>query len=562
MSTDTIARIVTLWSDMNPVAGYTSGHQPALTALFMQSAQNAEAMRARIHGLRAELGTIGAGALRATADAILTSLQTQLALSRPSGAGPSGTGIGGVWAAADGIFYIVLKKDYEAPFVAAYLDAVRDTVQFETRRWWGQDFTVLVRRECLDTAAYMKGTLASLVQVRPRLGDKCDAVLAALREYEAMFGLPGLDAPDFKTCWPVFRQWDAVAGPAPAPGYPACLHGYYQLAESAEQIETMAQAWLDLDLPVTAGIAQQVAALPFVNGGASLQAVWDKVSQHYAVDFGQWMSRVVKACNDFGARYIIGHGPGDQVDFGPTPAYLVDLVTGGEDFAVNYLEPKTPYSQLYLTAAKNTSLLTMINILVHEASHGFNFVLSAKHAGSPLLNLNTALQVPMTEGMAFCREYQYWAAAQQLLDAASLDPVQEAYLALYGTTARERAQGVLCAQLETYIWRVIRYVRALCDVRVNGGKMTYTDFIAWAAGTTGLSEETLHGECFTFMASPGYAPCYAVGGVAYASLQAQGSERGVTALDFNTFASRDGFYAWPVGEARLKAYVAPRSMES
>ena len=71
---------------------------------------------------------------------------------------------------------------------------------------------------------------------------------------------------------------------------------------------------------------------------------------------------------------------------------------------------------------------------------------------------------------------------------------------------------MLGAQLETYIWRVIRYIRALCDVRVNGGQQTYTDFISWAADSTGLSEETLHGECFTFLASPGYAPCYAIGG--------------------------------------------------
>jgi hypothetical protein len=38
------------------------------------------------------------------------------------------------------------------------------------------------------------------------------------------------------------------------------------------------------------------------------------------------------------------------------------------------------YSQLYLTAAKNTSLLTVINILVYEASHGLDFLLSAKNA--------------------------------------------------------------------------------------------------------------------------------------------------------------------------------------
>jgi len=552
--TDVISRIVDLWSDMNPVVGYTSGRRKTLTALFKETSDNLETMRARIQDLHGDLdGTVDKD-LRATAGAVLTSLKTQLDLPRPSGAGPSGTGMGGVYAAADGVFYIVLKGDAKSPFVLQFLDSVLDIVIFETQRWWGQDFTILVRRECVDTVTYMEGTLQSLLQVRPDVKSKCDVIEKALTAYKALFFIEGLDSNDFNTYWPIFREWDRIAGPAPARGYPACLHNYYELTETATQIGIIAQGWLDLDMPVTTAITEQVATLPFVGSEGTLQAVWDKVTKHYSVDFGQWMDRVVKACNDYGALYVIGHTKQDRVDFTATPSYLVNLVTGGEDFAVDYLNPSTAYSQLYLTAAKNTSLLTMINILVHEASHGFNFVLSAKYAGSPLLNLNTALEVPMTEGMAFYREFQYWAAAQQLVGRSGLNPVQQAYLSLYGETPQAQEQGVLCSQLETYIWRVIRYVRALCDVKVNGGTMTYTDFIAWAAATTGLSEETLHGECFTFMASPGYAPCYAVGAASYAVLQKRGVAHGITQIDFNTYASRQGFYAWPLAKRLLGAY--------
>jgi hypothetical protein len=554
-ASDIASEIVDLWSAVNPVAGYTGGHLDELTALPMQTAEAVEAMRARIGRLRAKLPSIPDDRMRQTAAALLTSLETQLALPRPSGSGPSGTGMGGVYAAADGIFYIVLKQDYKAGFVAAYLDAVVKVVEFETRRWWGQDFTILVRRECLDTAAYMEGTIGAVLQLRPDLADQCAAIRKALERYRALFALPGLDSADFATYWPIFQAWDHVRGPVQARGYPACLQGYYQLTETADQIEVMAQAWLDLDLPVVASLVERVVALPFVGEAGSLQDVWDKVSDHYAVDFGKAMDRVVSACNDYGARYLIAHTAADRVEFAATPDYLTNLVTGGEDFAVNYLDPASAYSQLYLTAAKNTSLLTMINILVHEASHGFNFVLSAKQAGSPLLNLNTALEVPLTEGMAFWREFEYWAAAQRLLGAATLDGVEQAYLDLYGESADDQAAGVLCAELETYIWRIVRYVRALCDVRVNGGKMTYTDFIAWAAGATGLSAETLHGECFTFMASPGYAPCYAVGGAAYAALQARQAQTGVSAIDFNTFASKSGFYAWPLEKQLLSAPI-------
>jgi hypothetical protein len=555
---DLVTTILDVWSDANPVAGYTSGHLDALTMTAPASPSEIESLRERLHAAEARLGELDDPTLQATAAGILTSLKTQLALPRASGAGPSGTGMGGVYAAADGVFYILLKQDASAPWVVTYLEAVAATVASETQRWFGQDFTVLVRRECLNTVDYMSGTVAAMQSVRTDLAAQCQAILSALSDYSALFAIPGLDAPDFETYWPIFQAWDAARGPCPAPGYPECLRGYYQLQQPANKIETMAAAWLDLDLPVVSSIVAQVAALPAIGRGGSLQDLWDRVSTTYAVDFDQaLMDQMVRATDDYGAAHVVGHTAGDVVKFAATPDYLVNLVTGGEDFAVDYLDPAIAYSQLFLTATKNTSLLTMINILVHEASHGYNFVLSAKNTAlSPLLNINTALEVPTTEGMAFWREFEYSSAALQLLGRTDLDPVEVAYLTLYGTTPEAQQAAVLCAQLETYIWRIVRYVRALCDVRVNGGQQTYTDFIAWAATTTGLSEEFLHGECFTFMASPGYAPCYAVGAVTYASAQAQAAARGVDALEFNTGASAMGFDAWPVTEAKLAKMTA------
>lgn len=550
--------IVDCWSDLNPTVGYTGGHLSKLTSVFIQSAANMQGMRARIEKLRQQLDKIADADLRTTAAAVLTSLRTQIDLSRPSGAGPSGTGMGGVWAAADGIFYIVLKeKDgSKAEWVLEYLDAVLEAVEFETARWAGQNFTIEVCRECLNTVSYMQGTLESLLKARDHdaaATKKATAIKEALKHYQALFDVEGLDSPDFGVYWKIFQQWNAVTGPTTAKGYPECLKNYYQLTKSAEEIDTIAQGWLEIDLPVTAHIADRINQRLFRDRHlASLGDIWQAVSKTYAVELTrEYLKEIVTACNDFGQEHIIGFTAEDRVFFDPTPDYLVNLVTGGEDFAVNYLNPQQAYSQLYLTKSKNTSLLTMINILVHEASHGFNFVLSAKHAPSPLLNLNTALEVPQTEGQAYYREYQYWAAAQNLLGRTDLDPKQTAYLELYGNTPEKQADGVLCAQLETYIWRVIRYIRALCDVRVNGGKQTYTDFIAWAARFTGLSEEMLHGECFTFLAAPGYAPCYALGGAVYASAQKSALLAGVPEIDFNTQTSEMGFYAWPIDMRKM-----------
>lgn len=555
MSASLIDDIVQLWSDINPVASYTSGYTSSLQQLVFQTDAKTAEFMLRIADLTARLDEIVDPDLRTTAQAVLVNQRTQLELARPSGAGPSGTGAGGVYAAADGVFYVTLKGDFAQEWVSTYLNTATELIMFETRRWASGDYTVEVRKECLNTVTYMQGSLSALTSANPALSSAATQVLSALSKYQAIFYSEALASNDFAVFWPALKAGDQAQGPQVAKGYPATLQNYYTLEMNADQVEQAANDWMLIDMPVTLDLAQRIGASLGLPATADLQTVWDAMSQKYAIDFTtEKMQEVLTACNDYGQEKIIGFTAQDVVKFSPTPSYLVNLVTGGEDFAINYLTPQ-PYSQLYLTASKNTSLLTMINILVHEASHGFNFVMSARLASSPLLNLNTSLEVPMTEGQAYYREYQYYAGAAALLGQTKMTPAEQAYLNLYGSTPLAQAEAVLGAQLETYIWRVIRYVRALCDVRVNGGKQTYTDFIAWAAQATGLSEQTLQGECFTFLASPGYAPCYAVGGATYGYLSTMGYSRGVTELSFNTQSSAMGFHSWPIDQVLMQNFA-------
>ncbi|HEX3047314.1 MAG TPA: hypothetical protein VHY08_21355, partial [Bacillota bacterium] len=154
--------IINFWAYLNPVAGYTSGYMNELNKLFFQTPPATQAAYNQITTLNARLGEITDDKLRVTAGAVLTSLKTQLDLSRPSGAGPSGTGMSGIWVSADGVFYILLKGDDGKPFVPAYLDQVLQMVIFETKRWSGKNFTIEVRKECLNTVDYLRGTLASM----------------------------------------------------------------------------------------------------------------------------------------------------------------------------------------------------------------------------------------------------------------------------------------------------------------------------------------------------------------------------------------------------------------
>ena len=152
-------------------------------------------------------------------------------------------------------------------------------------------------------------------------------------------------------------------------------------------------------------------------------------------------------------------------------------------------------------------------------------------------------------------------ASCRLLGAGTLTGAGQSYLDLFGATAAERAQGVTAFELETHIWRVIRYLRAIFDVRVNMGEQSYADFLKWASAETGLSMQFIHSQCFTFFASPGYAPSYTVGCEGYAELRAEKIKEGMSEKDFNTRACEMGFYPWTIAQAKMKGFTARGSRQ-
>ena len=150
MSKKIIDQIISLWSEINPVASYTSGYTQSLTTLLFETEKAVAAIEDKITSIEFHLDEIESEDLRQTARAILVTQKTQLDLARASGAGPSGTGAGGVYAAADGVFYIVLKEDFQRTWVNDYLSLVVEMVSFETNRWSKTKFTVEERLECFE----------------------------------------------------------------------------------------------------------------------------------------------------------------------------------------------------------------------------------------------------------------------------------------------------------------------------------------------------------------------------------------------------------------------------
>ncbi|MFD8864504.1 hypothetical protein ACFV1F_09075 [Streptomyces sp. NPDC059590] len=533
------------WAQLFPVAGYTSGwpQNKDIAHLFIPTTDAVHDANDKIGALRKRLPEISDADLRTTADRQLTLLATQLAWPQPGVA---------VQDCGDGAFYIDLLtgKAFGRPdprkWLPGFLDSAAKKIDFETERLTKIPLDVTHRRQCLTAAAYCEATMRIL---KKNHSAKIDTVLKKLDHFKQTVdgSIKGLDADDVPTVIHALREH--TGAPTYTEGYPQLLADLYDFVPSAADLDTTATTWLEQDLTIVKALAAELASLLRLPRGSSVGDVWAEVGRKWPVGAIR-VKDAAKICANFADAYLVEVPAGLKLS--PTPHYLEPMITGGQDIAVDFLTDK-PQSCLYYTEDKTSALLTMLNVVVHEYSHGINFVLSAQRADSPLLNLAGPMQVPLTEGQAFWREWDFSHAAADIVGHSGLTGRQCDYLNLYGQTTAEQSQAIRAAQFETYIWRVVRHLRAMCDVEVNMGWRTFVDFLDQAGEQTGLTEEFLFGECFTFLAQPGYAPAYAIDGIRYGQLQQQAVAKAGTVKDFNTKASAMGFYPWTICDRKLRA---------
>lgn len=548
--------ITDLWARLSPVAGYTSGWVPKLAQLFIATPANVRQALEDIAALEPGASKIPQPDLRETATKLLALFRTQLEYPQPGM---------GVQDCGDGAFYIGLKNQFKAAFVPAFLKSADEKILYEAERLKSQPLNIVQKKQCVNAADYCVQTMNILAKQNPKVKERVAKVVASAKAFKAQFMVPGLDADtdanDFPTMFYTMRENSDA--PTLTLGYAQMLGALYDFTQSSSDLDVTAMTWLAQDMAIVKELASELAVQLKMSPDSTAGDVWNAVSTKYAIPatpagtFMKVMKNASDVCNAYAKEYLLDISADDHVVMQETPGYMAPMITGGQDIAVDYLTTK-PVAYLYLTPAKNSSFLTMVNIMVHEYSHGFNFVLAAKNAGSPLLNLATPMQVTLTEGQAFWREWEYWAAAANCVGQDNLDKAQSDYVALYGKTPLEQSQAIRAAQLETYIWRVVRYVRALCDVQVNMGWRTFVDFLDWASEQTGLSAEFLYGECFTFLAQPGYSPAYAIDGITYGNIQQADIARGETQKEYDTFASAMGFYPWTLCAKKL-GQLKPKS---
>jgi uncharacterized protein (DUF885 family) len=193
--------------------------------------------------------------------------------------------------------------------------------------------------------------------------------------------------------------------------------------------------------------------------------------------------------------------------------------------------------------------------LIHEEyGHCVNFMNSYRCFLRPLRItevLDSSLSTPITEGISFFRELESLETFRRLEAAGARDGLESSLIEQVEKVCgfSDFVDGL---EFEVLQWRMVRFLRAVCDSRVNRERQSYPDFIEWAHKKTGLSKKLVFDQTFHFLERPGYAPCYSIFGQRLRELQAKAMKKGISRVEFNTFVASSGFAARTVFEKRLR----------
>lgn len=362
---------------------------------------------------------------------------------------------------------------------------------------------------------------------------------------------------DFVETYPILKKKSTGLGRKK--WYRAAIKDLYDYTETPEQIERMAISWIEEELPtfkqVMKLLAKRYKCKPTVE---EIDKALDKHQKIPPAKLLNTIKSLRKALQPLANTEWVGITPKYDVKVIETPDYLVPFLPTAAMQTFNSLTKK-PFCLFFATtdpkASPSSSLPDVAQTLVHEEyGHCVNFMNSyAGFVAKPRLVeiLGSSLDTPITEGISFFREVECSRTFHRMRARGAHNRLQKNFMKEIEKNVpfQDFVEGVFFVVMQ---WRMVRFLRAISDVRINLEKQTFPQFIEWAHKKTGLSKKLIFDQTFHFQENPGYAPCYSVFGQKLREMQSQAMKKGITQKEFNTYVASTGFPARSIFEKRIR----------
>ncbi len=543
------SQIMDVMKESSPSVAYLMGFNEYAGKLFVASDANIKAALRKVRILRRK-------AKSNLQKKLLDSMETNLRFEEPQ---PVLDDIVGT------IFVHLVKEGIQDDHMASLLEYASRDIDACLNRYSKKKIPVAVKAltlyrlggaiEILDT---VKGESKN-----QKVKAACDALKRKISDYVKLFELEGFGRGEFPNVEKIFKKHGFDLGRQKF--YPEVLKKAYDYSETPDQLEKKAMAWIDEELPkfrrVTKRLAEKFGSKPVA------EEVEEKINSRMKLDPKKLLRTTLemrKVIQRFVNEDVHGINPKYNTKVIETPSYLTGTIpTGAAQFFDTF--SKKPFQVFFQTTEQkrdpDKSVAALMVLLVHE-EYGHCVHHSNSAVGLvgklPMLHLlaATPTSAPITEGLSFNRELEFFEASKALESKERLTKAEKGYVDFM-----EKYGGLKQINLElefmTRRGRIVRFLRVVGDVWVNTGKKGLIEFVDWAHEYTGVPRSSMYFQLFPAHEGsfPGYATAYAVVGQ-----EIRGIERKIKdpkkRVKFSTYLCSIGFPPRSIYRQMLQDYAA------
>lgn len=531
--------IVEFWKEVSPESAFCAGVKECAATLFVPSYHNVKKALSKIESLEKGADPV--------IQKFLTAEKMGLMREEPQDAPDQ----------IMGVFYThLVKEGVNEKHLLSLAEQSLNVLGVQQHLWdeeWPVELQIFSSQSC-DGAIMLLET----IKKECKKGEVKDALVAVqnrLKLWKENTCKVKLTGSDFTKTFPVLQKHSKGLGRKK--DYPRIIKELYAYLETPEEIESLALSWIDEELPKFNEILHRVAKR--YNCKPTIEDINKALEKHQHIPLKE-LVKTTKALREIlqGIAHDEWVQITDKYDVRviETPKYLVPFLPTAAMQPFDGLT-KNPFCLSFVTtdpkASPSTFLPALVQTLVHEEyGHCVNFMDSFANPNNRVVEIiGSTLDTPITEGISFFREVESTRTFERILKKGPRSQKEKEIIKLIEKFCPFDAfvDGML---FEVAQWRMVRFLRAVSDVRLNLEKQNFPEFIDWAHEKTGLSKKLVFDQTFHFQQNPGYAPCYSVFGQRLRDFQKQAIKNDFSQVEFNTFVASAGFPARDIFESKLK----------
>lgn len=538
------------YKQFDPSSAYIDGANECAGKIFIPSRKNLDMAK---RGLEVLLASSQDEGQRGFFQSYLTGLDFNEPYMMPS-------------RAASAFFAHLVKEGIVPDNLQSLAAQVGDALQAFSDLLANKEWPVDTRILTCQTSDYLLGILDSIISETG--DDSVKKSLTALKEkaleYRALFGTKGIKKGDFDEVYPIIKQSRKKIKHKHI--YPKLLSEVWGYPETPEEIEEKATHWLKKELPILIRMMRKLAKE--YNVKPTVEAVDEELGKRKGMDRRkalEFVKQTRSIAQKVFEKNIIKITPKYETRVMETPPYLVNLITTAAMSAFDGMTEK-PFNIFFITTdpriSSSINVPELIQSLLHEEyGHAVNYSNSVTwFAAKPSLLevLSSAFSTHISDGISFHRELEFAQLLRKLANKKKFSQEEAELLEILrqkGNTETMLLENEFIVQK----WRIMRFLRAIFDVRINMEKQSVADFVEWAHRETGLSEKMIYNETWGFLETVGYAPCYSIAGDVIRKLQQQALRKGISQVRYNTFVSSLGFPPRQIFERKVKDFIRTHS---